>query len=150
MADGLRGLLQDTDINRPNWTESDFAGLLKHQLDSPLKDDLCTFFADAGDLIKKEKGTTFGHLLRSNSPSLPLLRMVRHFAKKIGTRKDLNYPVEVAKVLYLAAIAAAEVRMQTHISTLSAEEKISGYRWASLQHWITPELVALFERASCI
>lgn len=146
-AQSLRGIMNETVDEQPCWTDKDYRGLLRHQLDAPLKDDLGALFADAADIVKKEKTTTFGALLADASPSVDLLRMVRHFAKKMGARGDDIYPAALAKIIYFAAIAAAEIHAHARISRLSDTELAAGYRWASNQEWVDPTLKKLFEQS---
>jgi hypothetical protein len=148
LARDLNGILQDTEPSRPCWNESDYAGLLRHQLNASLANDLGTMFQDAPALVKQENGTTFGALLASANPSLPLLRMVRHFAKKLADRGDAYYPADLARVLYFSAIAAALVHSGSKITSLPIEDAQTGFQWALNCSWLTTDLKNLFKKAS--
>jgi hypothetical protein len=79
---------------------------------------------------------TFTDLLRHPHPPLQLLKILKEFAKSQNTDNDSALPAPMGKAMYYAAIAAARVRCQTRISTLTDEQLAQGYRWALAEPWL--------------
>lgn len=147
LAGNLHALLDANESTDAGWTESDYGSLLDHQLSSPLLDDLSSIFSDVAEVLPATNCRTFGELLFNPPSSLPALKMVRHFAKNLITRDDRSYPDEVARVLYFAAIAAAQVHRSERITKLEPHPLREGYEWARSRSWISGELRDLFDQA---
>jgi hypothetical protein len=87
---------------------------------------------------------SFGDLLSSPLPPLPLLRAVKEFAK--ANRNDPKALIrgEPAPMLYYAAILAAGLRWRAKISGLTATDLLGGIEWALARRWLGPTLAPLF------
>jgi len=147
LAGSLGSLLDASESTGAGWTAADYGSLLEHQLAARLSDDLSRFFTDVPAAIAGIENHTFRELLGTPCPSLPALKMVRHFAKQLITGNDGTYPDEVARVLYFASIAAAQVHGGERITKLEPVQLREGYAWARYQPWLTVDLRALFDKA---
>jgi hypothetical protein len=119
----------------PWWREEELADILLHQLGVPLLFDLREMPAVADDAPTVLPGT-FGSLLFDENPPLPLLRLMKEFAKSSDKGLHNPLPPPVATVLYYAAILAARIRHGAQISALTQQELESGLAWALRQRWI--------------
>jgi hypothetical protein len=126
------------------WSHADLGAVLRHQLSAPLLVDLRRLphwpGAEAGP------SGNFGELLAHPCPPLELLRLTKEFAKAADQQEDRPLPVEVATMLYYAAIVAALVGCGERISRLSDDELRQGVAWALAQPFIAPQVRPLFER----
>ncbi len=144
LASSLKGLLDTSDPDAPCWHEADYADVLRHQLGAPLADDLGLISNDASRFLAEAKVETFDEALLSPAPHIPLLRLLRDFAKALANLRA-TFPADVATVLYYATIAAGELA-GTKISRLTEKEIRQGYTWALEQAWLTPGLRRLFAK----
>lgn len=119
----------------------ELAAILEHQLRTPLQIDL-------GEIPKAEHAPhTLSELLTgSASPPLDLLERAKAFAKFCKSAPDGPLPVEVASVLYFAAIVRAQLAHGARISALSDVELADGFRWSLQQPWVTHGLRELLEK----
>lgn len=146
----LSELMSDDPHGRGEWTESEYADILRHQLDAPILIDLSrlsvadqTQLREISDLSRGEI-LNFGHLLDSPAPPADLLVLTKDFAKLSDRDEARLLPPPVASVLYYAAIAAALLRLNVRITALGDEQIGSGVEWALSQDWLTPALRRLF------
>jgi hypothetical protein len=132
---------------QPPWSDDDLAAILRHQLQLPLQGELAPSIegASAADLRQ-----TFGELLTSALPCLPLLRAAKEFAKANRSDPDALLPGEVATVLYYAAILSARLRWRARISELGPPDLLGGIDWALSRPWLAPPLANLFREARSI
>jgi hypothetical protein len=126
------------------WSEDDLASILRHQLQLRLEVELGSNVPGAS---AEELQQTFGELLTSALPSLPLLRAVKEFAKANRSDPGALLPGEVATVLYYAAILAARLRWRARISELPPADLLGGIDWTLSRPWIAPPLLPLFHEA---
>lgn len=130
----------------PLWSDEDLAGILAHQLRSPLVFDL----ADSGEFIEaawREKLAqspavieTFTDLLHQPHAPVALLDLVKRYFKSYFTSKvDGFLQQDVAGVLYYCTIIAALVHARERITTLSDSELVAGLKWALAHTWIDPD-----------
>lgn len=144
----LAGLLQIGELG--SWTAAELGPILEHQLDTPLDVDLGAAVvaegASPGSASEPQpQRRTFRQLLLDPHPPLPLLQLVKQFAKVCRSQPDGSLPHEVATVLYLAAIAAARRHGDQRISTLDDDAWRSAVAWALAQSWLNADVRALLQ-----
>jgi hypothetical protein len=120
----------------------ELAEIVQHQLQAPLGAD----FPELADT--SFASTTWGQLLSSTDPPLPVLERIKGFAKASKSAPDGPLPVEVATVLYFASIVKASLACQQRISALSPAQLDAGIRWVLEQPWVPEPICALLEQAS--
>ncbi len=147
LASSIGRLLEVAQNDFAIWTEDELRDVFEYQLAATLDGDLGLFFDDVAGEVARSGFVTFGDLLTSNQPSLPLLHMVRQFAKKLSAGEHA-YPTDIALALYFAVIAAAEVRAGENITSMSREELQQGYSWTKTRPWLPSHLCTLFEQVS--
>lgn len=147
IAKGLHELLKETTHPDSDWAEAEYGALVRHQLNTPLMKDLAAFDANAAEMLKHTPVKTFGELLRHSDPPVEVLRLIRDFAKRLKRHAAEPYPEDVATVLYMACIAAAETRAGVNITRMSETDRTGGYRWALSLSWLPDELRELFTDA---
>lgn len=133
--------LEHTDPQRI-WRPDELAAVMRHQLSAPVRVDLAEF--DRGLAAKVEnlaaaQGlllSSFDDLLKHQNPPVELLIAVKSFAKACRRSPDSRIPHPVASVLYYACIAAAMLRCDRRITTLTDAELHKGIEWALAQTWI--------------
>lgn len=121
----LRVLIDPSESRLVGWSPEDLRAILAHQLDASMMaevDELATAGGmdrdSAVSLITASDCSTYGELLRSPSPSCPLLNLVKAMAKRaMGQEGDI--PCDVARVIYVSAILAARRVGHTAITTLA-------------------------------
>jgi hypothetical protein len=123
----------------------------QHQLGSPFHFDLGGFDAPAAERLRA-LGEAEGLLLRSlrdllqhPRPPLELLRLAKDFAKAHQHSPRSPLPREVARLLYLAAIAAAWTHCGRRITSLDDTHLARSFDWALEQPWAdraTKKLIA--------
>lgn len=143
----MNGFMNETTDMRFAWTEADYLPMLEHQLDARLMDDLVRIYPKAVKILKEHTTSTFGDLIFCPTPSIPVLRKVKDFAKQLYENANLAYPEDVAIFLYYSVIVAAELHARTAISELPRTEVLRGYRWSRDRLWAPPKLKSLFEEA---
>lgn len=111
---------------KADWTDADLNGMLRHQLAQPLN----------------ATGPCLRELLVSPTPSIESLASLKRMAKVRRAQEDGSVQADLWRVIYFAAIAAAD-RAGHRISDLSADELDAGYRWTLARPWLDPELRAL-------
>jgi hypothetical protein len=79
---------------------------------------------------------TFNDLLTHPSPPIPLLRMAKEFAKRADKTTVDPLPSEIALSLYFLVLAAALLRHQSSISTLTPCELHQGFAWTHDRPWL--------------
>jgi hypothetical protein len=136
------------------WRPDELAAVFRHQMAAPVSVDLAALDPTLSGQLRVLSNATglllksFNELLHHPNPPLELLRMVKDFAKLNRDRSESLLPGEVATVLYYLTIAAALVRLDERITTLSDHELKCGFIWAIEQKWIDDparELLGLAE-----
>jgi hypothetical protein len=142
----LAGLL-DVD-GSGGWTAVDAAAALRHQLAIPLLPELAEVPGVEIERIRERAapGATFLELLASCVPDLELLKAVKMWARHVRGVSEHPLGGAPATVLYYAAIAAARVRLNERISSLTDAEVHAGVAWALATTGVSP-LAPLFEAA---
>ena len=135
-------LMDDIDFQ---WQDADLAGLLRHQLATPLANDLPGAAAVCPDAAARLG--SFGGLFAADSPPRELLDLARLYAKSAAIDRHRPLQREVALVLYFAAIAAGRVKLGLKLTSKGDAELVQAYRWALDRPWLARELVPLFEAA---
>jgi hypothetical protein len=144
-------LLRHDGTTESLWRPEEFADILRHQLGAPLAFDeprlaseLRAWLEASGDPVP-----TFGSLLLLDpQPPLPLLRLVKNFAKAARTQPGAAVPPEVATLLYFAAIAAALLRCRERITESDGVTLHRGFAWALAQPWADEATRALLQEAA--
>lgn len=126
------------------WSDSDLAGLLRHQLATRLEDDLPGASSVCPSMLDGGPGT-FGQLLAAEHPPRELLELVRLYAKSAAINRHRPLQRDVALVLYFAAICAGRVRLGVKLSSKADAELVEAYGWALKRQWMDQMLVPLFE-----
>jgi hypothetical protein len=134
-------LLDDVDFS---WSDSDLAGLLRHQLQTKLTDDL-PGAAAVYPAVTDQGPASFGELLRAEHPPRELLELARLYAKSAAINRHRPLQRDIALVLYFATICAGRVRLGAKLSSKTDRELIEAYRWVLSREWLDPSLVPLFE-----
>ncbi len=133
------------------WSQEELGAVLRHQMLTPLDVDLGRLDADAAaqmrTLTRPDDPRTprFADLLFHDRPPLGLLQRTKEFAKSSRSHPDSPLPVEVATVLYFAAIAAAMVRWGRRITRQGDAALRGGFEWGAALSWIDDPLRALFQ-----
>jgi hypothetical protein len=133
------------------WSTSDAAAILQHQLDAPLLPDLAQLPGAETDRLEKLllPETTFLDPLTSSAPSTEVLASIKRFAQ--WAEKNASHPLHgtPATILYYAALAAATLHAPSPappITQLSLPEQHAGFHWAKSQPGAA-RLIPLFEKA---
>lgn len=132
----LAGLLRIDEAAPLDWSDADLASIWSHQLQVTLADEL----PNAADAWGQQ---TFGQLLADPSPSLEALQAVKSFSKSAGASGE-TLPRDVAAVLYLAAIAAAAVRLGQSITQTPSSQLLTKLQWAAERPWIDDSTRRIF------
>ena len=133
------------------WHVDEFATVLEHQLSASPEVDLRSFDAASVDrLLSRSPATgpgpkTFRGLLQQSNPCIEWLDLTKRFAK--AAARDGRLPPEIAAVLYLAAICAAQVRGHQLITELDSDSLHRKITWATSQPWLDEELRQLLRDA---
>jgi len=126
-----------------SWEPDELAGILRHQLATPLKLDL----GPAGPAMGAGAMETFGDLLRRPDPPLDLLKRTKDFAKAHRDDPNSSLPDEIATVVYFAGIGAALARHGARISELDDGRLRRGLQWAIDQPWVDEQTRSLLREA---
>ncbi len=133
------------------WRPEELAAMFKHLLASPLVavldrlDRPLPEYVQQGEAASGGKIETFGDLFRTPQPPLEVLHLVKRYGKHAGN--DGALPVDLAAVLYAAAIAAGLVRWGRRISSADDRGLQSRFEWAASRTWIDPDTQGLLEAA---
>lgn len=124
------------------WREADLGAVFRHQMSAPLSIDLAGLdphlarkiglLSDAHGLLLK----SFADLLYHPNPPVELLQLTKAFAKANLEQPDTTLPADLASALYYLSIAAALVRHQVQISTLTTAELREGLAWLRQRKWL--------------
>ena len=125
------------------WNDGDFADVLAHQLRAPLVIDLAKVALGDASLHECDVAT-FDELLHHPKPNIELLVLCKNFAKAVRVDPNWPLPAEVATVLYLASIAAARIRLDARISSMSDADLRAAVGWAMAKSWIDPRTKSIF------
>jgi hypothetical protein len=136
------------------WSEQDQAAMLRHQMSAPLEFDLGGLKPTGSRARERYKVLneaaalgirTFRDLFRHPRPPLAVLRITKDFFKvRAGPADERRPEQEVAYLIYLLTISAAQARTGQTITSLSDSELLRGVEWAANRKWADEETVALF------
>jgi hypothetical protein len=151
-AEHLDRLLKQTISHElSGWLPEDLVPMYQHQLQAPLREELLEYLADAQAVLNEVDDPmppTFGVLFEMEQPPLALLRLVKDYAKLLRSQaREMEYPEELATLLYFTTIAVAAVRCNESLSTLSADKLRAGFAWAQKQAYCPPAHLSLFDAA---
>jgi hypothetical protein len=144
----LAGLLALADSQIDPWDEAELAAILQSFLVQPLPSANSKLRPLAANRASHALcPRTVGELLRHPTPPITLLKQVKEQAK--ADRRSLN-PAQPAKVnlaIYYSCIAAALVRCQVSISTLSGQKLGLAFARLAEESWMDRELTILLRQA---
>jgi hypothetical protein len=150
-AKKLASLLAAGEEGHYLWRPEELAAIFRHQMAAPIMVDLGTFDASSAERLQRE-GAQRGLLLKSFSdlflhptPPLELLTLIKDFAKANRDHPGSALPPEIAAALYYVSLAAALVRLDRRISSLSDADLRRGLQLTLQQGWLdlpTRELLA--------
>ncbi len=152
--DNLARLLKLEEGRRDEWGTDEVEQILEHQLQAPLADEIGRIYPEKQDQVRDQGRAqeppieTVGDLLRHDAPPEDLLDMLKDGAKAARRDTTESLPVEVPTAIYFASIAAALVKNDERISSLSSEEMKKGFDWASGQDWFGKQLKDLLQEAT--
>jgi len=146
----LARLLEVESGAKTDWSASDLAAILRHQLNAPLRTDLSCTNPDAGKTLDTISAAgpapaTFGELFAHPHPPLELLKLAKEFGKALRRDPSSGIPAEVATVIYYASIVAARLRCRRQISDLDQAAFRRGIKWALARPWLDAATRALFQ-----
>lgn len=146
-------LFERADDPQTLWRSDEMRAIWRHQLNADLEFDLGglseTSAAQLASLATSadSHARTFGDVLFHPTPPLPLLELVKEFAKAHSTHPQSLLPREIAMALYCAAIAAALVRWNRRITSLPDDTLRAGLRQLSRFPWLEENTRALVRAA---
>ena len=149
----VAGLMDVGSARVPDWTDAELEAVLRHQLNTPIETELVALGAAAAARFKamyvasSDQTTSMSSIFASPDPPLPVLEMIKEFAKSLLEHPDSALPREVAGLLYWSAIAAALVCKNTRITRLKDDKLLAGLSWALERPWIEPRLRQILQRA---
>lgn len=147
-AQQLLVLMREGASADPVWSDRDLSAILRFRLACPLASSVATASTGGGSEETPDPGRhTLRDLLTSTTPDLELLRAVRDYAKQTRSQAGGALPNVVATVLYYAAIAAALVRCDRKITSLSDQAMRDGFRWSAARPWIAVSVRTILETA---
>jgi hypothetical protein len=135
------------------WQPEELAAIFRHQLAAPIMMDLGAFDATAAERLQREGAQrglllkSFADLFQHPSPPLELLALIKDFAKANRDHPGSALPPEIAAALYYASIAAALVRLDRRISSLSDFDLHRGLQLTLQQAWLDLATRELLSRA---
>lgn len=132
-----------------SWSNRDLAGIIAHQLRSPLIFDPLAVAEGMEAIPSTETSVamkSFGDLLSHPQPPVRLLELLKNYAKSCRNDADAPaLPLKVATVLYYASIMLARVRCHQRITRMSDLEILEGVDWAIGLPWLPSALRATFD-----
>lgn len=123
--------IMDFDDTESPWQAHEMGAVLRHQLAAPM-----VFGPEDGAWGSSRAPATFGELLSRTDPPLPLLKLMKDFARTHTIQPHSPIPREIAMVLYFAAILAALVRHGARISGLDDEPLRKGVLAVLENDWL--------------
>lgn len=149
----LAALIHTGDESSPLWGVNELAALFRHQMSAPMLMDLGSFDARTAEQLKVMTAaqglllSSFADLFNHPAPPLPLLQMVKDFAKANMEHPESGLPREIATAVYYSSIAAALVRLDVRISQLPDADLQRGLRKTQEQKWLDAQTKALLGEA---
>lgn len=132
--------------------EEDLAAVLRHQLDAPLAVDLKEVAPDIAEILSQNTPSdggslqTFRDVLIHPEAAIELLVMVKDFSKH-AVQSELDRERDIAGILYLASISAAQLHCGETISSLGEEWQLFNLRRFKDEPWLDADIRTLFESA---
>lgn len=150
-ANKLAALLAAGEEGLRLWQPEEFAAIFRHQMAAPIMVDLGAFRVSSAERLQPDDAQrglfsqSFADLFQHPSPPLELLTLIKDFAKANRDQPGSALPPEIAAALYYASIAAALVRLDRRISSLSDIDLRRGLQLTCQQGWLdlaTREMLA--------
>ena len=125
-----------------SWSPQDLMDILEHFLSTRVRQELVAaekhgFSQSTPGLSDLDPCLVFSDLLLSSTPDLKILSLVKEYAKIALHRSEALLPNDVAKVVYIASIAAAYGAGCEHFSSLDYADFERAVRWCLAQGWVT-------------
>jgi len=136
----------------PLWNGDELGAIFRHQLAASVQSDLALLnrkMALRVNALDAMKDKSFGDLLLHPDPPLEALKAVKDFAKVCRLSPRSPIPREIGAALYFASIAAALVRVDCRITSLTDAELADGFRWLRDQPWMDATIRTLAGKALC-
>jgi len=140
--DRLAEFLHGESAARVAWTPRDLEAIYRHQLATPVQVELGALgpdearqlaaVADAHGLLLR----SIGDLLHHPRPPIPLLALLKDFAKRLMEHPLSALPQDVASLLYWASIAAGLRHGGIRLTSLDDRRLTEGFQWAASQPWV--------------
>jgi hypothetical protein len=152
-AKELSSLMASGDERGPLWRADELAALFRHQMSAPILMDLGSFDPRTANQLKTlavAQGlllSSFADLFNHPAPPLPLLQLVKDFAKANMDHPESGLPAEIAVTLYYLSIAAALVRLDQRITQLPDADLRRGLELTAKQAWLDDKTKALLADA---
>ena len=121
------------------------AGILP--VDQAVSELLPEVFAELCDKIKLFTGQSFAALLADPATDIAIIRKIKEFNKTLVDSAPSAEAHDVAAVVYYAAIASALAHHDKRITSFSYASLRDSLKKLVESPWITPDLVALFQKA---
>lgn len=98
--------------------------------------------------LRSMAGPPLGELLRERTTDLVVLQRIKEYAKALGKNTESGIERDVFLAVYLAAIAAALVSHQEHITEHPCEDLIQFFRRYAQMAWMPSDLKSLLAQAT--
>jgi hypothetical protein len=135
------------------WDPRDYPQLVRHQLDSPLAQELAGIYpakrAEIEQAVYDGPVRCLADLLRHAQPPVKLLELERQLFKAQTGHHPALLPPEVAFAFYYALSAVGMMRLGRWFSRLDDAGLRHGLQWALSQAWIDDQLRDIFQEGLC-
>jgi hypothetical protein len=122
------------------WGPSDYPELVRHQLASPLREELAGYFPARRAEIERFAAqcalTDLTDLLQHSRPPVQLLELAKRFFKDQTAARPALLPPDLAYAFYYAVIAVGIQRLGRWFSRLDDAELRQGLQWSLSQPWL--------------
>lgn len=138
----LISAMSDPENGDNGWTEADRAAMWRHQLATPIAQDIKAADPLSGIVAHRLAGAanpaiiTYADLLLHSDPPVDLLRLVKDFGKREAIMPDGCLPQSIARCLYHSSILLARVRCGISISELPDHTLIEAVQSIARSAWI--------------
>jgi hypothetical protein len=137
----LAELLNIDRANEPLWSTSELSEILCHQLDVPLERGMLSLVpTDVAQIASLRQSasppvTSMRSLLEHPVPPMPLLELVKDFAKECRNHPERGLPIKISTAIYLACIARSITSAADTITSLEPGDLLEGFQWLVAQEW---------------
>ena len=132
-------LLEAVGTGPRSWTAAELEPMWQHFRHSNLTGE---FDLELGTVTSSI--ATWSELIQSSNISHDALISIKNAAKRAASSELPNLPPPIARMVYHATLALANIRQFPPISSLSLADLRAGWKWASQQEWIDSDTRAIF------